>query len=187
MSSIAIIVNLSNHYLPYAGRKVHVKNVNQLFMRPFIWTFWRDRLVDETVFPALSRVFTLWALACSSVEFWCKQCDPMLFADWLSRWAVELPRVICVAVCVIRLVELWDHPKYGCPAKHGSNYYYNHNSGLQNQRYSILRSGTDPISCFCSSSRCFSLFLYFACWSFFLLVSLILTCVQGMYLSSSAF
>ena len=44
---------------------------------------------------------------------------------------MELPS----AIYSVRLVELWDHPKYGCPAKHGSSYYYNYNSGLQNHRY----------------------------------------------------
>ncbi len=33
-----------------------------------------------------------------------------------------------------RVTELWDYPKYGCPKKHGSKYFYFHNSGLQNQR-----------------------------------------------------
>lgn len=28
---------------------------------------------------------------------------------------------------------MWKYEKYGCPAKHGSRYYYSHNSGLQNQ------------------------------------------------------
>ena len=32
-----------------------------------------------------------------------------------------------------RLTELWDYPKYGCPFKRGSRYFYFYNSGLQNQ------------------------------------------------------
>ncbi|KAJ7370638.1 hypothetical protein OS493_031053 [Desmophyllum pertusum] len=32
-----------------------------------------------------------------------------------------------------RLTELWDYPKYGCPFKRGSKYFYFYNSGLQNQ------------------------------------------------------
>lgn len=32
-----------------------------------------------------------------------------------------------------RLTEMWDYPKYGCPFKRGSKYFYLHNSGLQNQ------------------------------------------------------
>lgn len=32
-----------------------------------------------------------------------------------------------------RLTNLWEYEKYGCPSKHGSRYYYSHNSGLQNQ------------------------------------------------------
>ncbi|KAK3751996.1 hypothetical protein QZH41_010963 [Actinostola sp. cb2023] len=32
-----------------------------------------------------------------------------------------------------RLTELWDYPKYGCPFKEGSKYFYFYNSGLQNQ------------------------------------------------------
>ncbi|PFX14289.1 Prolyl endopeptidase [Stylophora pistillata] len=28
---------------------------------------------------------------------------------------------------------MWDYPKYGCPFKRGSKYFYLHNSGLQNQ------------------------------------------------------
>ena len=33
-----------------------------------------------------------------------------------------------------RLKQLWDYPKYSCPFKRGSKYFYYHNSGLQNQR-----------------------------------------------------
>lgn len=32
-----------------------------------------------------------------------------------------------------RLTAMWEHEKFGCPAKHGSRYFYSHNSGLQNQ------------------------------------------------------
>lgn len=32
-----------------------------------------------------------------------------------------------------RLTKLWDYPKYGCPFKRGSRYFYYYNSGLQNQ------------------------------------------------------
>jgi len=32
-----------------------------------------------------------------------------------------------------RVTELWDYPKYGCPFKRGSRYFYYYNSGLQNQ------------------------------------------------------
>ena len=33
-----------------------------------------------------------------------------------------------------RLTQMWNFEKYGCPSKHGRNYFYWHNSGLQNQR-----------------------------------------------------
>lgn len=32
-----------------------------------------------------------------------------------------------------RLQKLWDYPKYSCPFKRGSRYFYYYNSGLQNQ------------------------------------------------------
>lgn len=32
-----------------------------------------------------------------------------------------------------RITEMWDFPKYTCPAKHGSCFYYYYNTGLQNQ------------------------------------------------------
>lgn len=32
-----------------------------------------------------------------------------------------------------RITEMWDYPKYSCPAKHGNHYYYFYNTGLQNQ------------------------------------------------------
>ncbi|XP_031553997.1 prolyl endopeptidase-like, partial [Actinia tenebrosa] len=32
-----------------------------------------------------------------------------------------------------RMTEMWDYPKYGCPFKEGSRYFYFYNSGLQNQ------------------------------------------------------
>lgn len=32
-----------------------------------------------------------------------------------------------------RMKDLWNYPKYGCPFKRGSRYFYFYNSGLQNQ------------------------------------------------------
>lgn len=32
-----------------------------------------------------------------------------------------------------RITDIWDYPKYSCPAKHGSHYYFFYNTGLQNQ------------------------------------------------------
>lgn len=33
-----------------------------------------------------------------------------------------------------RLKQLWDFPKYSCPARYGNKYYFYKNTGLQNQR-----------------------------------------------------
>jgi len=32
-----------------------------------------------------------------------------------------------------KMTEIFDHPKYSCPFKEGSHYFYHHNTGLQNQ------------------------------------------------------
>ena len=32
-----------------------------------------------------------------------------------------------------KLTKLWNYPKYSCPNRHGDNYYFFMNTGLQNQ------------------------------------------------------
>ena len=34
---------------------------------------------------------------------------------------------------LVKLKEVYNYPKYGCPKKHGKFYYYSHNPGLLNQ------------------------------------------------------
>jgi hypothetical protein len=42
---------------------------------------------------------------------------------------------------------MWDYPKFFCPMKHGPNYFYYHNTGLQNQRF-VFKKNACGTFCF---------------------------------------
>jgi prolyl oligopeptidase len=42
-----------------------------------------------------------------------------------------------------RLSQLWDYERFGVPEKAGDNYFYTHNTGLQNQSVLFVRTGLD--------------------------------------------
>ncbi|XP_060075593.1 prolyl endopeptidase-like [Ylistrum balloti] len=42
-----------------------------------------------------------------------------------------------------RIKEMWDYPKFSCPYKRGENFYYYHNSGLQNQSVLFVQDSVE--------------------------------------------
>src|SRR5258708_924671 len=37
-----------------------------------------------------------------------------------------------------RMNDLYNYPKYGCPSKHGDNYFFDLNNGLENQSITYM-------------------------------------------------
>lgn len=42
-----------------------------------------------------------------------------------------------------KLKDMWNYPKYSCPTKRGSHYFYNYNTGLQNQSVTYIQDSLD--------------------------------------------
>ncbi|XP_043463530.1 prolyl endopeptidase isoform X2 [Leptopilina heterotoma] len=63
-----------------------------------------------------------------------------------SQNAITTPYLTsCSAKSAIhdRLKQMWDFPKYSCPARHGNKYYFYKNDGLQNQRVLYVQDTLD--------------------------------------------
>ncbi len=76
---------------------------------------------------------------------WLEDLDGEKTATWVAAqnalsqpWLEALP---ARAPLIERLTELWDHPRYGQPAKEGGRYFWTYNDGLQN--HSVLMTTPD--------------------------------------------
>lgn len=78
---------------------------------------------------------------------WLEDLDSEETEQWVeAQNAVSMPYLQSLpgrAEVSGRLTELWDYPKYGTPMKRASQYFYEHNDGLQNQPVLYVTSSLD--------------------------------------------